>query len=127
MIELLITADTIRHTSEGFVLVYDSPQSLARDAKRLLACKIDGLVISEDILIDGKPLDLETKQRIALQCFRGVREVEEAVIAWAVYRDQTASHDKVRKLMGRLSEVLRPHNFQMLYQNGVWILQNKQK
>lgn len=120
--QIHVTAKEIRHTQQGFVLVYDSLEEKRRDIARIQMDDegITGLVIGDEITIDGRPLVLEVKQRLALDCFRCAKIVPEIEIAIAVYRNSAAPHNKIYRLVTRLSDRLRPYGYQIRYFKGYW-------
>lgn len=125
--EICVCAKEILHTSEGFVLRYASAQELIADLERFKGYEapLDGLIVGDDILVRGVPVQLETKQRLAMQCFRTSLIVSERDIAWQVYRDLLAKHTKIWHLMRRTSEILEKHGYCLKYQKGFWKLLRK--
>lgn len=122
--KILVTAKQIVHTERGFLLVYDSTDEKREEILRLAKGlkKVDGIQFSEEITVNGSPLFLETKQRLALECFQYTSSVSEKDIALAVYRDFMASHCKIYRLLTRLSGNLREFGYGIYYRKGVWTL-----
>lgn len=122
--KIFVTAKQIEHSDRGFFLIYDSVDQKRNEISRLAKGlkDLDGIHFDDEIYINGIPILLETKQRIALECFRKASSVVEKDIALAVYRDYMASHCKIYRLVNRLSLNLRKHGYWIAYRKGVWTL-----